>query len=786
MLQLPASPFSLLRLSLFILGIMAFGSNTAAQTTPDFPPLKIGEWRQHLPWQRVRSATQSDSKIYFATEWALVEMEKSDRSPRFITKVEGLSDIGMSLVRFNRAANVLVMAYTNSNLDLWRPTDGSVINMPFIKKNVNIAGDKKIYDIAFQDKNAYLACGFGILKINLEREEVEYTVFTDMPVRSFAVYDDYLYAGGDEGVFRISANDPNPADFGRWQMLGAAQGFPAGQSVNAMVVKNSQLYLGIEKTLYRYDGNALQIVTQDDNQSVIYLSAEGEGVLVGWKKDFSGRVLYLASDGGSANIQVPCDAIRPIYAIEDGSKKFWFADDDDDFRFYDLDKNQCDRFRFNSPYNHFTSEIAIAHDKVYVTTPGQTPDQKPLYGPWGIYIYENEEWKRFNVQTNPELDDGDCERDLWRIALDPNVPEKFYAGSYVGGLVEVTDGGAKTKCYNRNNSILQSPPTEGRTAISGLAYDADGNVWMSNYSAGAPIAVMKADGTLRNFSAAPVNNLFQVVVDQNGYKWFVVGFNGGVLVYDSGQDIDSPADDRYRVLTSGNSVLPTNTVNCIAVDLEGDVWIGTQQGVVSFECGSNVFDASVCKGSRRIVNVDGFNGYLLENEDIRSIAIDGANRKWIGTTNGIFVQSPSGETQEGRFTATNSPLFDNTISDIAINSKTGEVWIGTSSGLISLRGEATEGGKFNTPAPYAYPNPVRPDYDGPIAIYGLARDANVKITDVAGNLVYEGKSLGGQAIWNGRDYLGRRVASGVYLIFATSTETFENPDAVIAKVVILN
>jgi hypothetical protein len=97
-----------------------------------------------------------------------------------------------------------------------------------------------------------------------------------------------------------------------------------------------------------------------------------------------------------------------------------------------------------------------------------------------------------------------------------------------------------------------------------------------------------------------------------------------------------------------------------------------------------------------------------------------------------------------------------------------------------------EGTKINRPTAYAYPNPVQPGYDGPIAIYGLARDANVKITDIAGNLVYEGQALGGQAVWNGRDYLGNRVKSGVYMIFATSEATFEEPDAIMVKIVILN
>ena len=170
---------------------------------------------------------------------------------------------------------------------------------------------------------------------------------------------------------------------------------------------------------------------------------------------------------------------------------------------------------------------------------------------------------------------------------------------------------------------------------------------------------------------------------------------------------------------------------------------------------------------------------------MHTIAIDGANRKWFGTTNGVFVQSPDALTQVANYKSSNSPLFDDDITNIAVNNATGEVWIGTEKGLISLRGEAIAGTRVNSQHPYAYPNPVRPGYDGPIAIYGLGRDANVKITDVAGQLVYEGKALGGQAIWNGRDYLGRRVASGVYLVYAT-VATFDSTDAVIAKVVVLN
>ena len=200
--------------------------------------------------------------------------------------------------------------------------------------------------------------------------------------------------------------------------------------------------------------------------------------------------------------------------------------------------------------------------------------------------------------------------------------------------------------------------------------------------------------------------------------------------------------------------MPINNVNSLAVDLDGDVWVGTNQGVVVFECGSNVFDPN-CQGSKRIVQVDGFNAYLLETEIVTAIAVDGANRKWFGTKNGVFVQSPTGEEQIAFFDKDNSPLFDNTITDIAIDQINGEVFIGTANGLISLRYDATKGEVVNSKSVYAFPNPVRPDYDGPIAIKGLARDADVKITDINGQRVYETKALGGQAIWDGKDYNGK-------------------------------
>jgi hypothetical protein len=171
------------------------------------------------------------------------------------------------------------------------------------------------------------------------------------------------------------------------------------------------------------------------------------------------------------------------------------------------------------------------------------------------------------------------------------------------------------------------------------------------------------------------------------------------------------------------------------------------------------------------------------------IAVDGANRKWVGTKNGVFLLSANGEQQLASFNQKNSPLLSNIITDITINPSNGEVFIGTQSGINVYQGDATVGDRYNAAAIEVYPNPVRPGYTGSIAMRGLARDAIVKITDVSGQLVFETKALGGQAIWDGRDYQGRKVHSGVYLVLAASNPRdagFGKPSTAVGKIVFIN
>ncbi|MCX6266296.1 MAG: T9SS type A sorting domain-containing protein, partial [Bacteroidetes bacterium] len=245
------------------------------------------------------------------------------------------------------------------------------------------------------------------------------------------------------------------------------------------------------------------------------------------------------------------------------------------------------------------------------------------------------------------------------------------------------------------------------------------------------------------------------------------------------------ADDQYRLLnsTAGNGNIPGTTVLTMAEDTKGAIWIGTEKGVGVFYSPENVFQPGQNFDAQQILLSQGsYVQYLLENETVTTIAVDGANQKWIGTDRGgVFLFSEDGTKQIYHFTAENSPLLSDRLTCISIN-KDGEVFFGTDKGVISFRAQATPGGESNENV-YAFPNPVREDYEGYIAVKGLVNNAQVRITDIDGTLVYSTRAEGGQAIWNGKNFNGKKAHTGVYLVFASDDTASER---VVTKILIIH
>jgi hypothetical protein len=474
-----------------------------------------------------------------------------------------------------------------------------------------------------------------------------------------------------------------------------------------------------------------------------------------------------------------------IYGIELEDGSLWYADGFREIRYTEGIDFGCNRLTFNSPRSNSCSQIEVKKDQVFFASGGASDNYALLSNRDGIYVLENNKWENINETVYPEINDGFY---LNFVSVAPHPKDNIvYMASYYTGIIAFNLDTKELQFFDPTNSKLQGVEEgDTRARVAFAMFDDDENLWMANFGSPEPIVVMSNEGVWYNFDIPFSNtNLAKMTIDQNGYIWYtIIGNNGGVLVYDRGDKLADPTDDRYRVFTSSDSELPSPLVNSIAVDLDGDVWVGTSQGPVAFEC--DVFNAD-CIGSRRKVLQDSIAAFLLDTEEILAIEVDGANRKWFGTKNGIFVQSPDAEFQVDQFNIDNSPLFSNTILDLDFDDNSGRMYISTNDGIQSMRTETTGARtRHDRPNAYAFPNPVAPDYDGPIAIKGLGRDANVKITDLNGKLVYETTALGGQAIWDGRDYNGRRAATGVYLVFSSSRISFDQSDEYVTKIMLLD
>ena len=741
--------------------------------------LALGEWKSYLPYQKSYHVTQSATEVFYLSDESIIAFNKEDESFRFLSTIEGLTEVGVQTISYNKTIEALLVCYDDSNMDL--VSDNEVVNLPFIKNAANILGDKRIYDIHFEGDKAYLSCGFGLVKMNLEREEVEYSVLMDVKVNTFTIYNNTFYAATEEGIYTVNADNVNPADFeGQWELLENAPGLPAGYFCDELCVFNDKLYLSIDDSLYNFDGTAFENIYGRDQHVINYITAEGDDLLVGWfctTQEFCLGDLLIIDENEDFNFTQKC-IFRPEHAIQDENGGLWYADRYRGFRRAADLTSPCDNRQVNSPFSNKTNEITIFNDEVWVASGGISISGQYLFWTEGFYSLKDNNWTVYNPARNPELQGL---TDFVSVAVRPDN-ETVYCSSFLDGLVELNRNDSIT-VYNETNSTMVIGADAGRTRVTGLNFDDENNLWVANHFSNKPINVLWNDGTWSSFTPTENRNLFlKVEIDHFGNKWFVDD-GGGIMLFNEG-DREVNGDEDYRYISKLNTNIEADKIKDVAVDLDGDVWVGTNEGAYVFECGADVFNDD-CIGFHRITQTDGINALLLATEDVRCIAVDGANRKWFGTTNGVFVQSPNGEEAVAHFNTNNSPLFDNIITDIAIHPETGEVFIGTEKGMISYRGEAIEGGNNNSVNAYAFPNPVRPDYDGPIAIKGLARDADVKITDVNGQLVYETKALGGQAIWDGNDYNGRRASSGVYLVFSTN-DNLSNINAIVTKIMFIN
>ncbi len=754
--------------------------------------LAIGHWRTHLPYKKAIDVVRVGTVTYVATPYNLFTYNSEDNSIERIDKVKGLHDVGVSKIAYHRPTQSMIIAYSNTNIDILYD-DGTVRNIPDIK-NKEIMGNKTINNIVFKGDMAYLSCGFGIIVLDMIKLEIRDTWYIGpngsyLDVKDLAFNDTAFFAATEAGIYVANMNAPNLADFNEWHQVTDIpvknELFNEIEEFQGKIIANYEHEGWDGDTLYLFDGNQWTHFDEGNIDRHQELRSLGDILIISARYNVK---VYGEDFTEKLNIWNPIGETFYPYACDFDGTNYWIATYPHGLLKVKSNGYGGEIILPNGPGTKNVYDLDAAGTEVWDASGGRRSDWGKLYMKDGVFAFSDGTWTTHNRKNTPAFD---TITDFVCVKVDPENTNVAYVGTWGKGLLKF-ENNELSEIYNATNSTLQPWIAASYLILaSGLDFDSEGNLWVANSGAPNLLSVMKRDGTWQSFNLGGSLNgadISKLMVDKEDQKWIFKRNNGYLIVFNDNGTIDNPADDKVKVLgaSPGMGGIPGSKVYSLATDLEGEVWVGSDKGISVFYNPEDIFTQGINFDAQQILvprnDGSGLADYLLETETVTAIAVDGGNNKWVGTERaGVFLFSPDGLEEKLHFTTENSPLLSNNIVDIAID-ENGEVFIGTTNGIISYRGEAAEGKPVNDHV-YAFPNPVRPGYTGPIAIKGLVNNAEVKITDAYGNVVYTNQAEGGQAIWNGYNFDGIRAASGVYVVFITDAQGEEKA---VTKILIVN
>ena len=734
--------------------------------------LPIGQFKEYLPYNRFHSIAQDDENIYVATNQSVLVCDKKDGSLEKWSTLNGLSEVGVQKLHSDQKGR-LIIAYTNSNIDVIK--DYKVHNIRDIL-NKQLTGSKLINNISTIGELAYFACDFGIVILDLKTLLVKdswFTVRNQEPYRArfVTIHNERYYMATDKGVFSLSVNASNPADFSMWaqesQLPEAPYSLLCSYQDRLFAVHEHDGPAGspIRDSLFVFENDQWRNDNFMGIQQFRNFEVKDDKMLVcDWNhvKIFSGS--------GNEYEQYTWPATPPsIYqagyeaTFDFKNKSIWVADNSAGLVHIDTETKASKKTTAQGPANSGAGGLCFTNGMLAVVPGARNTAIAFTWVPPAISLLNNNSWWFRTAFSNFKN-----ARAFNSVVINPLDTNEIYIASWHGGLFKInTKDATKDMCYNSDNSILQSARPGGEIFLSGLAIDKDNNLWMAQSEAMNPIKVKELKTEKWHSINVGISDtslyVEHILIDSRNYRWVTITRRNELVV------LRGPLDnmERKRVDIASQANVTGIRLTCIAEDRAGRIWIGADQGVRVIYDAASAFSRDVY-AKNILLKQDEYWQNLLEFEYVTCIAVDAADRKWIGTQSaGVFLMSPSGTQELFHFTTENSPLFSNQINDIKINPENGEVFIATEGGLISYMGTATAS-RPDYKEVLVYPNPVREGYHGPVAVKGLMEDSFCKITDAAGNLVWQGYAYGGQLIWNGRDFYGRRPATGVYFVMASS------------------
>jgi hypothetical protein len=713
--------------------------------------------------------------IYAATQFSLVEFDNSTNEITKLSTVNGLSEIGISCISANRSQNALLVAYNSSNIDLIK--NGEVINISSII-NSSIIGDKTIYNLYSHSKYIYVCTGFGIVVVDLDKEEIKDTYLigalnSQVKVKDIHISNDTIYALTENEIKYAPLNNGFLSNSGVW----SSHSLPNSSDIDQLESFGDDFFaFGRSKTIFQYSNNQWDTLIYQPNESLRNFKVINENLIICSLNSIEiyDRNLQLLNELFAYNATTfmsPNDIIK-------GDGYYWIADNSKGFN--RVSNNWLsDPITNGGPFSNDCFHLSSKGDQLYVAS-GRTDgtNWNKTYNTNGIYRFKSS-WTTYNRTTNSIMQQEiDTISDIVWVTPNPRDPNKFVASSWSGGLLSFNNNDLEERFTFHNSSLQTRIGGNGYSVfVAGTCFDNNGNLWVANAFTTSPLSVKTIDGSWKSFYCGGVatNKLCTDLIldEQYGFIWMAIK-SVGILVYDFNQTPLDESDDQYKIIGSGNGTgsLPSTFVNTLAIDKDGEIWIGTDQGPVIFYSSYSIMNEPTYNAQKILIEQDGSLQYLLENERITDIEIDGANRKWISTDGGgVFLLSEEGTQTIYSFSKNNSPLYSDVINSLAINDNTGEVYMGSTDGIIGFKSTATSSNiQFKTLE--VFPNPVRPEYQGNIAIRGMMNNSEVKIVNASGFPVKTVFSNGGQAIWDGLDNNNQQVGSGVYYFLVTSEDGY--------------
>jgi hypothetical protein len=724
----------------------------------------VGSWSDHLVYSTANSVAVGSDQVYASTGMSLLIYNKSYAELKKMSRINGLSENGISTISWSEENKTLIIAYESTNVDLLK--NNIIYNLPDILRKY-IPVRKIINKIRTNGRYAYLASSFGIIVIDLVKKEIYDTWKPGIDSDGAEVFDiafgnDKIYASTVIGIFSADLSNQGLSYFGNWDRMNSLTN-PTGK-YTSLVFSGNQLYgnlagsgstgdqvYGINSsgTLFSYQPGVTN--TSFDPAPAGFTISSSNGIKY---YNSNGILIKTISSYGKANPVVAQAVVE--------NNDIWIADINSGL----IKGENMDSFNaltLPGPVSNNAFNISSLNGKTVICGGGVDNFWNNDGIPLAISIYENSTWTSISAGAI---------FDPMRALIDPNDNNHIYVSTWGNGLLEYENNNLIKQYTETNSPLLAAIP--GHVRLCGMAIDKSKNIWITQSGTPGSIKVLKPDGSwVVNPLTIDAPVIGDIIITTKGQKWIILPKGNGLFVLDDNNTPDVFSDDKVKKLQVQDSENQTiRFVYSLAEDLDGNIWVGTDQGPVIYFNPENVFTGNL-KASRILIpRNDGSNlgDYMLKTETITSIAIDGANRKWLGTAGaGAYLLSSDGKTQIRNFNMRNSPIFSDSIIGLAIDSKSGDVWFGTSKGIQSFRGDATLGEEKFTRV-LTFPNPVRQDFSGNVTITGLMKDSQIKITDISGNLVYETVSEGGTATWDLNTYTGKRVATGVYLVFCASKD----------------